>query len=371
MDIVEVMDVNSRLKDYRKSPVTKPKIYAFYLPQYHQIPENDEFWGEGFTDWVNVKKAKPLFEGHRQPILPSEEVGFYDLKDPEVLRKQAKMAKDHGIDGFIFHHYWFDGKKVLDTPINNWLNDPTIDLPLAICWANEPWTRTWDGLNNNILIPQSYGDDWAIRFWDDASPFLQDARYIRVDGAPLLLIYSLCDVPDLKSALTVWRDRAKADGHPDVHILGVAPPRESGTVAEEAIELLDGIVNFPPRNDINIESLLKHVRATVPIRGDFMSYECATKGSPNSRAWSVPVHSGLIPNWDNTARRGSDAYGFIGSNPISWAGGLREIKAKEGTHVFVNAWNEWAESAVLEGDQRFLGGFSRSIKDLSAAGMRR
>ena len=364
MDIVEAMDVKQRLSTYRKNPVTRPNIYAFYLPQYHQCPENDEFWGEGFTDWVNVKKARPLFEGHRQPILPSEEVGFYDLKDPEVLRKQAKMAKDHGIDGFIFHYYWFDGRKVLDTPLNNWLADPTIDMPLALCWANEPWTRRWDGLDQEVLISQSYGDDWANRFWDDISPALQDPRYLRVDGAPILVVYRLGEIPHPIDAIDTWRKRAAGAGHRGLHLLAVAPSRQGAPIEDGLARALDGIVNFPPSNDVTLDSLVNRLQVNGPIHGDFMAYDSAAIKSQMSRPWPAPTHPGVMPGWDNSARRGSDAYGFIGANSATWAHSLRRTVANGTTAVFVNAWNEWAEGAAIEPSARGGRSLLRSVVDV-------
>ena len=155
----------------------RPKVLAFYLPQFHQIPENDVWWGTGFTDWVNVDRARPLYENHPQPVEPGE-LGRYDLSDPDVMRTQAALAAEHGVDGFVMHHYWFDGRPLLDTPLRNLLEDPTIDFPFAICWANENWTRRWDGQDSEVLIAQRYSDDWADRFYDDILPALGDPRYI-------------------------------------------------------------------------------------------------------------------------------------------------------------------------------------------------
>lgn len=370
MDIVEAMDVKQRLTNYRKSPQIRPNIYAFYLPQYHQCPENDEFWGEGFTDWVNVKKAKPLFEGHRQPILPSDEVGFYDLKDPEVLRKQARIAKDHGIDGFVFHHYWFDGKKVLDTPINNWLNDPTIDLPLAICWANEPWTRRWDGLDHDVLIPQTYGEDWANRFWDDISPFLNDPRYIRVNGAPMLIIYRLGEIPNPTDAIDVWRKRAETDGHSALHLLAVVPSREIDELVPEVIEATDGLVGFPPGSDIRLESLTAQLSPSEGLQGGFMSYQAALLWNVSTQRGGSVHHAGLMPGWDNTARRGATAHGFVGSNPVTWRraifGKMPRTAEPPDQMVFVNAWNEWAEGASIDVGMRFASGYLVAVDDATS-----
>ncbi len=370
MDIVEAMDVKQRLTAYRKNPRTCPSIYAFYLPQYHQCPENDEFWGEGFTDWDNVKKAKPLFEGHRQPILPSDEVGFYDLKDPEVLRRQAKTAKDHGIDGFVFHYYWFDGRKVLDTPINNWLADPTIDLPLAICWANEPWTRRWDGLDRDVLIPQTYGQNWANRFWDDISPILKDPRYIRVNGAPILVVYRLGEIPNATDAIDSWRKRATDEGHPALHVLAVGPPRELDVLEFDLSDKTDGLVGFPPGSNIRLESLITRLETENHLQGDFMSYDSATLCDEESEANGTHQHAGVMPGWDNTARRGVSSYGFFGANPVTWrrafAGAVPRKSAVSEPIVFVNAWNEWAEGAAVEANRRFAKGQLGSIKDATS-----
>jgi lipopolysaccharide biosynthesis protein len=350
MDIVENMDVKQRLTNYRKNPLTRPNIYAFYLPQYHQCPENDEFWGEGFTDWDNVKKAKPLFEGHRQPILPSEEVGFYDLKDPEVLRKQAKMAKDHGIDGFVMHYYWFDGKKVLDTPLNNWLADPTIDLPLALCWANEPWTRRWDGLDQDVLIPQTYGEDWANRFWDDISPILKDPRYIRVNGAPMLTIYRMGQVPNQAETIQTWRRRAAEDGHSGLQIQAVMTSRDFEAIDSSVVNQLDALVAFPPGSQVELVSLLGSIPPQFDtLTGDVLSYDAAFTTSSVTGNPSSLVIPTVMPGWDNTARRGEAAYAFHGANAVTWARHLRTVVAhsQSGT-VFINAWNEWAEGAACE-----------------------
>lgn len=356
MDIVEAMDVKPRLANARKNPKPTPNIYAFYLPQYHQCSENDEFWGEGFTDWDNVKKAKPLFEGHRQPILPSEEIGFYDLKDPEVLRKQAKMAKDHGINGFVFHHYWFNGKKVLDTPINNWLNDPTIDLPLAINWANESWTRRWDGLDQEVLIQQTYGDNWANRFWDDISPFLQDPRYIRINGKPMLLVYRMGQIPNALDAIDTWRKRAAQDGHPALHLLAVMPGRDFEPIGRSVIPELDGMVAFPPGSNINLASLKKYITVTgnKNLTGDVLSYQASTARIEPINHPDIPTYPTVMPGWDNTARRGSGAFIFHGSNALTWAGGLRRAQLDSPTDaLFINAWNEWAEGCALEQQHSF------------------
>lgn len=365
MEIVEAMDVKQRLSAYRKNPQARPNIYAFYLPQYHQCPENDEFWGEGFTDWVNVKKAKPLFDGHRQPILPSEEVGFYDLKDPEVLRKQAKMAKDHGIDGFIFHYYWFDGRKVLDTPLNNWLADPTIDMPLALCWANEPWTRRWDGLDKEVLIPQDLSDGWEDRFWDDVAPAMRDPRYVSIEGKPLLVVYRVGLLPDAARAVSRWRTRAVADGFPGLHLVSVVPSRDFGVGEPGAVGAFDATLTFPPGSGVNLESWVARLGGAprnLRERGFFLDAAFAEGNLPPVR--SAQALRSVMPGWDNTARRPDAPYFFLGANVVTWARILewsRCLAASDGQPIFINAWNEWAEGAAIEPGSRFGSGFLRTV----------
>ena len=369
MDIVEAMDVKQRLTAYRKNPQIRPNIYAFYLPQYHQCPENDEFWGEGFTDWDNVKKAKPLFEGHRQPILPSDEVGFYDLKDPEVLRKQAKTAKDHGIDGFVFHHYWFDGKKVLDTPINNWLADPTIDLPLAICWANEPWTRSWDGLDDSVIIAQLFSAGWEERFIADVAPILSDCRYLTFDGRPTLLIYRPDLIPAPVEAVMRLRNAAKRFGLPGLDLIFVRPSRDFGALFERDLRAADSLASFPPGSALRLENLTPPTARMGPRVDQFLSYDCASRlpavGQQDYQG--IPQHPAVMPGWDNTARRGEQSYVFLGANPITlrhWLARARaDMAAQSSRLLFVNAWNEWAEGAALEPSLRFRDGFLTAIDD--------
>ncbi len=373
LDIVEAMDVRSRLASYRKNPRPRPSVYAFYLPQYHPTPENDAFWGQGFTDWVNVSRARPQFSGHLQPVLPSKDVGFYDLRDPNVLRQQARTAREHGVDGLVFHHYWFDGRKVLDTPLNNWLADPDIDLPLALCWANEPWSRRWDGQESDVLIAQTYGEGWAERFWDDIEPAMRDQRYIRFDGAPLLVLYRPGLIPKLPEAIATWRRRAAEAGLPAIYVAGVRPSREVPELEPSVVHALDGLISFPPGGDIRTDSVIDLIPGECSIvEGDVMSYQSAFEAELPLGVGGKPVFPGVMPGWDNTARRGSNAYLFLGANPVSFAGVLRRRRpvagpASDGGAVFVNAWNEWAEGAAIEPSARFGTSNLSSILDVYTA----
>lgn len=356
MEIVEAMDASGRLRDARRSPAAKPTVLAFHLPQYHQDPDNDVFWGEGFTDWDNVRSAMPLFAGHRQPIEPPASVGHYDLSSPEELDRQARQVRTSGVDGLVMYHYWFNGKGVLRKPLENLLAHPRIDLPFALCWANEPWTRRWDGLEDDVLIPQELTRGWEHRFYDDIRTALFDPRYLTVQGKPLLMVYRLDLVPDLPSAVKTWRHLAKEDGLPGLHVLGVLPSRDFGEVEGAAIGELDGLVAFPPGSAVALQSLMNHIpNGSAGLGGEVFAYDSAARFVEPSApdGFKGPVHPTVFPGWDNTARRGVDAYLFHGANPLAfrrWLAAAAQYAAgNEPSLLFINAWNEWAEGAAIEG----------------------
>ncbi len=369
MDVVEAMDVQPRLAKMRRAAPVRPRVLTFFLPQYHPVPENDEFWGHGFTDWVNVAKASPLFDGHVQPVLPADEVGFYDLRDPAILKRQADEARDYGIDGFVFHHYWFDGRQVLERPLRNWLEDPTIDMPLALCWANEPWTRRWDGLDRNVLIPQSFGAAWERRYIADIAPYLRDSRYIRVDGKPLLVIYRADLIPNFVQSIRAMRAEARRAGLGDLTILAVSPSRDFGPLESGALGEVDGVLSFPPGSGVEVESVTSPAALrSVARRDQLLSYESAARIVGDGVFGHESSYRTVFPGWDNTPRRGSDSFVFFGSNPASFRGWLQRVvgvnPAPRSGLVFINAWNEWAEGAAIEKGRRFGGGFLSSVADV-------
>lgn len=353
MDIVEGADVPSRLYKARRRPQVEPRVLAFYLPQYHRTPENDAFWGEGFTDWDNVAKAQPLFDGHRL-LQPAEE---YDLSDVSVMARQAASARKMGLSGFVVHHYWFDGRRALQTPMENILAHPEIDFPFALCWANEPWTRSWDGLDSEVLIPQRYEPGYEDAFYDDLLPYLQDPRYLRVDGKPLLVVYRAGHLRNGRAAVARWKARAEADGLGGLHVLGVVPSRDFEGLPASLASVLDGLVHFPPGSGIGLQAIRDLCPALDPAHsGDVYSYDAAVEGATlaTTGPHGLRVHPGVMPGWDNTARRGSSAYVFHGANAMNyrrWLGRAWDAAVAGGPDplVFVNAWNEWAEGAALEG----------------------
>ncbi len=222
MDMVEAMDVSRRLRTVETCApfsAAEPSVLAFYLPQYHQDPANDEFWGKGFTDWDNVRSTAPMFAGHRQPVAVPESVGYYDLSSVAEFKRQAAQMDVAGIDGAVMYYYWFDGEKVLDKPLDLLLSSPSVPMRFALCWANEPWTRRWHGLDQDVLIPQKLTGKWEHRFYADIRQALFDPRYINIDGKPLLMVYRLDLIKNVEASVRIWRHLAAEDGLPGLHVL--------------------------------------------------------------------------------------------------------------------------------------------------------
>jgi lipopolysaccharide biosynthesis protein len=375
LDQVEADDVASRLHRVRRRPSTRPRTLAFYLPQYHRIPENDLWWGEGFTDWDNVDGARPLYADHAQPVHPGE-LGRYDLSDPKVMSEQADLAAEHGVDGFVMYHYWFDGKPLLDLPLRNLLDDPTLEFPFALCWANETWTRRWDGLDDDVLIRQSYSEGWVDGYYDSIAAALRDDRYIRVGGKPLLMVYRAGQLPQGEQAIARWRQRAEQDGLGGLHVLGVTPSRDFEDLPDTVLPALDGLVRFPPGSGIGLQSLREHLPDLDPAHtGDVYAYDAAVDRSElgTTGPAGLRVHPGVMPGWDNTPRRGAAAYAFHGGNPVSFRRWLSRassaaVAAGPDPMLFVNAWNEWAEGAHLEPCSRWGRGNLVAVRDVSSNG---
>lgn len=332
------------------------RLIAFYLPQYHAIPENDAWWGKGFTEWVNVRRARPKFPGHYQPHVPHPFLGNYDLNDPEVLERQAELARRAGIYGFCFHHYWFGGKRLLEMPVERLLRTGQPDFPFCLCWANENWTRRWDGADQEILIAQDHSPEDDVRFLRALLPAFRDPRYIRVRGRPLLLIYRPTLLPDPAATFSRWRQICQAEKAGDLYLLGAQSfgfedPRPLG---------LDGSVEFPPHNSCIAPVSPAEFNAPAQFDGRIFDYAQAKWNILRKRVWEYNQFRGIIPSWDNSARRRTGANIFVRSDPANyyfWLSHLvRETRARyqgDERMIFVNAWNEWAEGCHLEPDSRY------------------
>lgn len=340
----------------RPSPNSQVKALAFYLPQFHPIPENDAWWGQGFTEWTNVRRGKPMFPGHDQPRRPGE-LGYYDLVDePQIMPRQIELAKSHGLHGFCFYYYWFDGVRLLEKPLERLLNDPSLDFPFCVCWANESWTRTWDGLSNELLIEQKYSPDSDERLIRDLAVLFRDKRYIRVNGAPMLLIYNVGALKNPKASMATYRRVAAELGFASLHIVICQvfgwryAPGDFGA---------DAAVEFPPhciaRNNINAH--LQEVDES--FCGEVLSYD-QTVDSVNLAYPGYPLYRTAMLAWDNSARKQSKAHIFHGFSPYKykkWLTACRVHAEKfclpEARFLFINAWNEWAEGTYLEPDARY------------------
>ncbi|MHB1261144.1 MAG: glycosyltransferase WbsX family protein [Thermoplasmatota archaeon] len=330
------------------------KLITYYLPQYHPIAENDAWWGRGFTEWTNVGRGTPQFVGHAQPKLPGE-LGYYDLRVQEVARRQVELAANYGIHAFCYYYYWFSGKRLLDRPIEDLLADPVRQQPFCLVWANENWTRTWDGLDGQVLMSQRYTDEDQEQFARDLVRFLRDPRYLRVDGKPMFLVYKPLIIPRLPEAVAIWRRVWAEAGIPDVYLVcvqttGPADPRELG---------FDAAAEFAP-HQYKKEFARQDLAIVNPeFKGKVYDYEAMVEDSLSRPDVPYTLFRCASPGWDNTARRGGRATIFVGASSARFGRWLRGLVAdarrrlpSDRRFVFVNAWNEWAEGAYLEPDQR-------------------
>jgi glycosyltransferase involved in cell wall biosynthesis len=340
-------------------PSSDVRVLAFYLPQFHPIPENDEWWGPGFTEWRNVARADPLFEGHYQPHVPAD-LGFYDLRLAETRIQQAELARAHGIHGFVWYHYWFQGRRLLGRPFDEVLRSGEPDFPFALCWANDPWSRRWDGREDELLMAQTYSadDDLAHMRW--LMPALSDPRAIRVDGRPMFLVYRGNHIPDPARTTDIWRTEALRAGLPGLHLVAIETGWDLGWDATRVG--FDAKVLFQPQFGWLMTShSVRDALIEFPEYPELQVYDYDLVRRAAERMEPVPYtrYETVVPGWDNTPRRGDRAVILLGANPASyeeWLGGAveraRNLPADRRL-VFINAWNEWAEGCHLEPDRRY------------------
>lgn len=341
----------------------KVRCIAFYLPQYHPIPENDEWWGKGFTEWNMVKSGVPRFAGHYQPHIPGQ-LGYYDLRDVKVRSAQANIARMYGIHGFCYYYYWFNGKRLLEFPLDEVLKTGEPDFPFCLCWANENWTRRWDGREREILMEQRYSDEDSLNFINNLIPAFRDKRYIRVNGKPLFLVYRTGLLPNPRRTSEIWQEAVQKAGVGELYLVRVEnfmegdEPNPEDLGFNAAVEFapywksIGGMVNPHDTSSIKID-----MPEEEPQIYDYVY--CMA----NMLKRDLPAYKffrGVFPMWDNSARRKSAASIFINSSPekyrfwLSWI--MRQtVERYTGDEriVFINAWNEWGEGCHLEPDERY------------------
>ena len=347
------------------------KVIAFYLPQFHAIAENDEWWGKGFTEWTNVKRAKPMFAGHYQPRFPGE-LGYYDLiKDRNIQKKQMELAQEYGVYGFCYYYYWFNGKRLLEKPLNNVLRDPSLDMPFCICWANENWTRRWDGKESEVLMSQAHNEDSDKRFILETLPILKDPRYITVNGAPVLLIYRYDMFDDFKTTVKKWKEIASENGLKDIHVSVMKTSwyphrkiKDMGCSSE---------TEFPPWRTLTPQLYRTQKELNSDFAGSIYDYEYYIKQSMNMRKKENLSFRGMMLGFDNTPRKMENASIYHGATPDSYKKLLMSLvdftvkRPKEERLIFVNAWNEWAESNYLEPDSKYARAYLESTLEAIGA----
>lgn len=333
---------------------------AFYLPQFHPIPENDQWWGKGFTEWTNTAKAQPLFEGHYQPHIPAD-LGFYDLRVPETRAAQADLARRYGIEGFCYYHYWFGGgRRLLERPFDEVLASGAPDFPFCLCWANHSWTGHWQGGADGLLIEQTYpGEDddrahfaWLLRAF-------RDPRYVTVEGRPLFLVFDLADLPDPAGLCRLWRRLADEAGLPGLYLLAV---RHNVSERDPHPAGFDGAVDMRlPLGSYDYVEVLHDTRV--------VDHREAAKLELAPQQAGVTHYPCVGPSWDNTPRMGRRGLVYAHSSPelfrdtVSRAVERLSDRPPEQQLLFLKAWNEWAEGNHLEPDLRYGHAWLEALRD--------
>jgi lipopolysaccharide biosynthesis protein len=362
-DFYNNMQLQNNAAEYQKNYIdyiehdniaTDIKMIAFYLPQFHPISQNDQAWGKGFTEWTNVSKAIPQFNGHYQPRLPGE-LGYYDLRLIDVQRRQIELAKNYGIHGFCYHYYWFDGQKIMDRPLQQIIDNPDLDFPFCINWANENWTKRWDGLDQEVILKQNHSPEDDNAFLKAIMPILMDKRYIRIDDKPVLMIYRPQLFPNIRETVKLWRKEAKRLGIGELylvltHAFEHINPNEIG---------FDAAVEFAP-NSFQVTNITDKV---VPYNDEYYGavydYSSAVNYSISYEEPEYLKFRGICPSWDNEARKPGKGTTFFHANPENYQKWLEYIcyytqqhRKQNQRFIFLNAWNEWAEGAYLEPDRK-------------------
>lgn len=377
----------------------KARVIAFYLPQFHPIPENDKWWGKGFTEWTNVAKAKPLFRGHYQPRIPAD-LGFYDLRVPEVREQQAQLAREAGIEGFCYWHYWFgNGKQLLERPFNEVLDSGKPDFPFCLGWANHSWTnKSWEAGTRKqkemTLMEMVYSEEEYIKHFYDVLPAFKDKRYITVDGKPLFLVWAPLEIPDSVTFTSLWQKLAKENGLNGIHFVGrqhtIRPhdrtltngilrniPNVAGMLYQQVFDAGFDAVN--PRGDMRAEHYVRSLK-DIFFRGVAVRlFKCFPISKCDQREINKFLYSDeerrenvyptILPNWDRSPRSGRKARIYVNSTPEVFGEQIDTvldlIKNKKDEHkiIFLRSWNEWAEGNYVEPDLRYSHGYLDVLRE--------
>ncbi|WP_028515427.1 glycosyltransferase WbsX family protein [Ruminococcus flavefaciens] len=354
----------------------KEMIIAFHLPQFHAIKENDEWWGKGFTEWVNVKKAKPLYKNHYQPRIPLNN-NYYDLNDLNNMLSQMRLASKYGINGFCYYHYWFNGKLLLEKPLELIRDFEGEKLPYMLCWANEPWTRSWDGQSKSIIMPQKYGNEpeWEKHF-QYILTFFRDPNYIFIDKKPVFVIYRCNNIPNCDDMINYWDKRCIEEGYKGIYIVEELNGFQDKPICKNS----KAYVEFEPMYTVTYRR--KTINKVVDRLRTYV-YNLMSKGS-FSRVYSFNTiwrsilnrKGNLFKNkerfvggyvgWDNSPRRSRGASIHIGSTPKKFSKYLnyqrKKARYEKNRYIFINAWNEWGEGAYLEPDEKNRYEYLEAIK---------
>ncbi|ELI4563254.1 glycoside hydrolase family 99-like domain-containing protein, partial [Escherichia coli] len=342
------------------------KVIAFYLPQYHVIPENDKWWGEGFTEWTNVKRAVPLFSGHNQPRIPLNN-NYYNLLDKKTLIWQAGLANQYKIGAMCFYHYWFLGKQLLEKPAEILLENKEINMPFLFSWANEPWTRAWDGSHRNVLMPQSYGTeaDWEKHF-NYLKPFFEDERYLKHDGKPIFIIYRTANFALCNEWISCWRELSKNTSFKDIHFVSSYTSFENDPRKLD----FDAHLYFEPMCTVghNLGYFNKKIKKINARLKRVINQKFGTTYVENTLQYDYlwekilkkkinkTQYPGAFVDWDNSARKKSRALVIHGGSPKKFGLYLDKLYKRSIENncpfLFINAWNEWAEGTYLEPDEK-------------------
>ena len=369
---------------------TDPRLIAFHLPQFHPIAENDRWWEPGFTEWHNVTRARPLYRGHYQPHLPAD-LGFYDLRLPETRQAQADLARSYGVDAFCYYHYWFNGRRLLERPVDEVIASGQPDFPFCLCWANENWTRAWDGHDRDVLLAQKYGPADDVAHLRSLLPALTDSRYVRIDGRPVFVVYRAHLLPEPQATTDRWRREAERAGLSGLYLMRVESfPEET----DDPVSLgFDAAVEFQPRGGASDDCRIFrrkawHRHRLGTVEAGFRDHTVYDYGRLARRAASLPwpAHPWArcaCPGWDNTARRRSHGHILHASDPGVYRRWLSDLLSQARTRVaaqtgniggprhppvvFVNAWNEWGEGNHLEPCQRWGRAYLDATRDAVAA----